>query len=159
VVQHGVTGLICDTPGELPAALREVTRLDPAACRARVAHEFSAEEMARGYERAYLVVLDADRAAEELDALGAADALDVVEALDPLGAVEAPDAQLAADGPGPHRAAEPATRPVTGRSRATLADLAELNPRQLEPRVAPRLASAAARRSKPPAGRPKVVGP
>jgi len=64
VVQHGVTGLICDSPDELPAALREVTALNPAACRARVAKEFSAQEMARGYERAYRAAVDAYRAAE-----------------------------------------------------------------------------------------------
>jgi glycosyltransferase involved in cell wall biosynthesis len=53
VVVHGVTGLICDSPGELPAALREVRRIDPAACRAHVAAHFSAEVMGRGYEAAY----------------------------------------------------------------------------------------------------------
>ena len=57
VVQHGVTGLICDSPDELPAALTEVTRLDPGACRKLVADEFSAQEMARGYERAYWAAL------------------------------------------------------------------------------------------------------
>ncbi len=58
VVADGVTGIVCDTPDELPAALREVTRINPAACRARVAKEFSAQEMARGYERAYRTVLE-----------------------------------------------------------------------------------------------------
>ena len=61
VVQHGVTGLICDTPEELPAALAEVTRIDPAACRKHVAEEFSAQELARGYERAYRAALTAHR--------------------------------------------------------------------------------------------------
>jgi len=61
VVQHGVTGLICDTPDELPAALAEVTRIDPAACRKHVAEEFSAQELARGYERAYWAALTGHR--------------------------------------------------------------------------------------------------
>jgi glycosyltransferase involved in cell wall biosynthesis len=151
VVQQGVTGLICDTPAELPTALREVTRLNPAACRARVARRFSAQEMARGYEQAYRAALEAHQAAEALDTRRAVEALDAqlaVEALDQHRAVEALD-----------RAVEPPTRPVAGRSRATLADLAELNPRQLEPRATPRPASPAARRTKPPAARPKVVGP
>ena len=64
VVQHGVTGLICDTPDELPAALAEVTRIDPAACRKHVAEEFSALELARGYERAYWTALTAQRSRE-----------------------------------------------------------------------------------------------
>jgi glycosyltransferase involved in cell wall biosynthesis len=59
VVQHGVTGLICDSPDELPRALAEVTRIDPAACRKHVAEEFSAQELARGYERAYWAALTA----------------------------------------------------------------------------------------------------
>ncbi|MGY1857692.1 glycosyltransferase family 4 protein [Modestobacter sp. SYSU DS0290] len=53
VVDHGVTGLVCETPADLPAALDAVRDLDPAACRARVAAHFSAEAMARGYEAAY----------------------------------------------------------------------------------------------------------
>ncbi len=57
VVQHGVTGLLCDSPEELPAALAEVTRIDPAACRQHVAARFSAQELARGYERAYWAAL------------------------------------------------------------------------------------------------------
>src|SRR5207245_4214353 len=57
VLEHGVTGLICDTPGELPAALGRVTAIDPAACRAHVAVRFSAQEMAYGYELAYRAVL------------------------------------------------------------------------------------------------------
>ena len=43
-------------PEELPAALREVVRLDPAACITHVADNFSAERMARGYEAIYRAV-------------------------------------------------------------------------------------------------------
>jgi glycosyltransferase involved in cell wall biosynthesis len=118
VVQHGVTGLVCDSPDELARALVDVRRLNPAACRARVARQFSAQEMARGYERAYLAALAA------------------------------------------HREIGLATRQATGtgRSRATLADVAELGPRPVEVLTAPRMASTAVRRPKP-AARPKVVGP
>lgn len=62
VIEPGVTGLICEKPDGLPAALREVTRIDPAACRARVAREFSAGEMARGYAQAYRDALEAQAA-------------------------------------------------------------------------------------------------
>ncbi|MCU1656587.1 MAG: glycosyltransferase, partial [Pseudonocardiales bacterium] len=40
IVRHGVTGLICDSRDELPAALRRVVALDPAACRADAANRF-----------------------------------------------------------------------------------------------------------------------
>jgi len=66
VVQHGVTGLICDSPDELPTALAEVTRIDPAACRKHVAEEFSALEMARGYERAYWAALTTQRSPDTM---------------------------------------------------------------------------------------------
>jgi len=64
VVVHGVTGLICDRPEQLPAALREVGGIDPAACRAHVAANFSAEAMARGYEAVYRRVLAGAAAAQ-----------------------------------------------------------------------------------------------
>lgn len=57
VVVDGVTGLICDGAGELPAAMREVVRIDPAACVAHVARNFSTERMARGYEAVYRSVV------------------------------------------------------------------------------------------------------
>jgi glycosyltransferase involved in cell wall biosynthesis len=57
VVEHGVTGLVCDTVAELPRALAQATAIDPAACRAHVAARFSAQEMAHGYELAYRAVL------------------------------------------------------------------------------------------------------
>jgi glycosyltransferase involved in cell wall biosynthesis len=53
LVRPGLTGLICDRPDELPAALREACHLDPADCVAHVAENFSVEGMARGYESAY----------------------------------------------------------------------------------------------------------
>jgi glycosyltransferase involved in cell wall biosynthesis len=53
VVRHGVTGFICERPEELPAALANVSLLDPADCVADVKERFSPEEMARRYEDVY----------------------------------------------------------------------------------------------------------
>jgi glycosyltransferase involved in cell wall biosynthesis len=53
VIVDGVTGFICESPSELPAALNTVGELDPAACRNHVARNFSAEALARGYAAAY----------------------------------------------------------------------------------------------------------
>ncbi|RZU77931.1 glycosyltransferase involved in cell wall biosynthesis [Micromonospora kangleipakensis] len=53
LVRPGLTGLVCDRADELPAALRESSRLDPADCVAHVAENFSLERMARGYEAVY----------------------------------------------------------------------------------------------------------
>ncbi|SDD96854.1 glycosyltransferase family 4 protein [Actinokineospora iranica] len=57
VVTHGETGLICDSPDDLPAALRDVDRIDPARCRQEVADRFTADTMAEGYLRVYRSVL------------------------------------------------------------------------------------------------------
>jgi glycosyltransferase involved in cell wall biosynthesis len=53
VVADGVTGLVCDRPEELPAALAEVVRIDPRACRERVLAGFTSDRMAAGYVQAY----------------------------------------------------------------------------------------------------------
>jgi glycosyltransferase involved in cell wall biosynthesis len=53
LVQHGVTGLLCDDADELPAALHQVTAIDPAACVAHVRSRFSADLMAQRYENVY----------------------------------------------------------------------------------------------------------
>ncbi|MEU9506947.1 glycosyltransferase family 4 protein [Micromonospora sp. NPDC048170] len=53
LVRPGTTGLVCEHVDELPGALRAATRLDPAACVAHVAENFSIERMAAGYEEAY----------------------------------------------------------------------------------------------------------
>jgi glycosyltransferase involved in cell wall biosynthesis len=57
VVEHGVTGLICDEIEQLPAALAAVTQLDPAACRQHVVDNFHADLVARGYAAVYRSVL------------------------------------------------------------------------------------------------------
>ncbi len=53
VVVNGVTGIICESPDQLAAALADVRRIDPVDCRAHVASHFSAAELARGYADAY----------------------------------------------------------------------------------------------------------
>lgn len=53
LVRPGETGLICDDPAELPAALWDVTDIDPQACVEWVRQAFSTDLMARRYEDAY----------------------------------------------------------------------------------------------------------
>jgi glycosyltransferase involved in cell wall biosynthesis len=53
IVADGVTGFICDTPEELPDALRQVDALDRSACVQRVREHFCAAAMAAEYEQVY----------------------------------------------------------------------------------------------------------
>jgi glycosyltransferase involved in cell wall biosynthesis len=53
VVLHGRTGVVCPDESDLPEALHEVGRLDPAECAAHVRTSFSVELMAQRYERVY----------------------------------------------------------------------------------------------------------
>jgi glycosyltransferase involved in cell wall biosynthesis len=53
IVESGVTGIVCDDPSQLAAALDDVRRIDPAACRRRVVERFDVTAMVRGYVRAY----------------------------------------------------------------------------------------------------------
>jgi glycosyltransferase involved in cell wall biosynthesis len=57
VVVDGVTGVICDSPDELPEAIRAAGSMDPARCRASVADRFRPSLSAEGYERVYRQVL------------------------------------------------------------------------------------------------------
>jgi glycosyltransferase involved in cell wall biosynthesis len=52
VIQHGVTGFICDDADEMAEAVDRVDEIDPDACR-RDAERFSAERMCRGYVDVY----------------------------------------------------------------------------------------------------------
>ncbi|WP_396899462.1 glycosyltransferase family 4 protein [Mycolicibacterium sp.] len=61
VVVDGVTGIICDSPDELPAAMERAKALDPAACRKHVAAHFGVGRFGSGYEDIYRSVLDAGR--------------------------------------------------------------------------------------------------
>jgi glycosyltransferase involved in cell wall biosynthesis len=59
VVEHGVTGFLCDRPDELPAAIHALGELDPARCRKRVEALFDLPVLVRGYERVYRIALQA----------------------------------------------------------------------------------------------------
>jgi glycosyltransferase involved in cell wall biosynthesis len=58
LVNHGVTGWICETEEELPVALQRTNEIDPKACVLHVEQNFSASLMARRYERVYLEAVD-----------------------------------------------------------------------------------------------------
>jgi glycosyltransferase involved in cell wall biosynthesis len=58
VIEHGVSGMICDTVDEMIAAVHRIGDIDPLACRARVVERFSAQAMTDAYEAVYLAVLD-----------------------------------------------------------------------------------------------------
>jgi glycosyltransferase involved in cell wall biosynthesis len=53
VVADGLTGYICDRPGELPAAIQRAGALDPEACRRHVVERFDVPDMVHGYETVY----------------------------------------------------------------------------------------------------------
>jgi glycosyltransferase involved in cell wall biosynthesis len=57
VVVDGVTGVLCDDPSELPAAITAARKLSATECRARVEDCFDAATMVRGYESVYREVL------------------------------------------------------------------------------------------------------
>ena len=57
VVVDGVTGYIRDDPADLPDALRQLDRIDPAACRRRVLDHFDIDGLGAGYEAVYRRVL------------------------------------------------------------------------------------------------------
>jgi glycosyltransferase involved in cell wall biosynthesis len=57
VVRDGETGLVCWHAKDLPAALNEVARISPAACRNHVCQSFSAQVMAERYEQVYRAAL------------------------------------------------------------------------------------------------------
>jgi glycosyltransferase involved in cell wall biosynthesis len=53
VIVDGVTGIVCDHPDELPAAIDKAQTLDPAACRRHVAAHFGVGRFGSGYEQIY----------------------------------------------------------------------------------------------------------
>jgi glycosyltransferase involved in cell wall biosynthesis len=57
VVIDGVTGMLCDNPADLPAAITAARQLSAAECRAHVENCFDAATMVRGYESVYREVL------------------------------------------------------------------------------------------------------
>jgi glycosyltransferase involved in cell wall biosynthesis len=63
VVVDGLTGYICNDPGELPQALARLDRIDPAACRHHVAAHFDIGRLGIGYETIYRQIANARRRA------------------------------------------------------------------------------------------------
>jgi glycosyltransferase involved in cell wall biosynthesis len=57
VVIDGITGVLCDDPAELPAAITAARRLSAVECRAHVENCFDAATMVLGYESVYREVL------------------------------------------------------------------------------------------------------
>lgn len=57
IVLHGETGLLCNRPEDLAAAIDAVGSLEPARCRSHVKERFSAERMVERYERLYTALL------------------------------------------------------------------------------------------------------
>jgi hypothetical protein len=53
VVEHGRSGIVVDTYEDMPAALEQADRLDPAEIRAVVEERFSPERMVSEYVAAY----------------------------------------------------------------------------------------------------------
>ncbi len=62
VIEHGLTGFVCDNVDEMVRAVQDVARLNRADCRFRVERYFSAEAMTDAYEEAYARLLSADGA-------------------------------------------------------------------------------------------------
>ncbi len=58
VVADGRSGIICDSPDELPLGIDKAMQLRPADCRDHVARRFDLSQMARGYEHVYRQVMD-----------------------------------------------------------------------------------------------------
>jgi len=53
VLEHGVTGFICDDEDEMVNAIRRIDEIDRSRCRAEVERRFSPATMADAYERVY----------------------------------------------------------------------------------------------------------
>jgi glycosyltransferase involved in cell wall biosynthesis len=53
VVEHGVTGFVCDDEDEMVEAVGRLSEIDRARCRAEAERRFSPAAMADGYEQVY----------------------------------------------------------------------------------------------------------
>ncbi len=53
VIEHGVTGFVCDTEDDLVAAVERIGEIDRARCRAEVERRFSPSAMVECYEQVY----------------------------------------------------------------------------------------------------------
>ncbi len=56
IVENGLTGIVCDTPAEMPAAIRSAPDLDRSACRLAAEERFSISRMAQEYASIYTTV-------------------------------------------------------------------------------------------------------
>ena len=61
VLEHGISGFICDDVDEMTDAVNRLGEIDPAACRRR-AEEFGVDRMCARYESVYTDVLERLRA-------------------------------------------------------------------------------------------------
>jgi glycosyltransferase involved in cell wall biosynthesis len=59
IVDHGITGFVCDSDAELVSAIDQIGRLDRAACRRAVEARFSAARMVSDHLKLYQRLLDA----------------------------------------------------------------------------------------------------
>jgi len=80
VVEHGVTGYVCDSIAEMIVAVDAIPRIDRRACRAHVEGRFSPAAMVDGYEFVYRQVVGSDDTLLEALPFGI-DKLTYVEAL------------------------------------------------------------------------------
>ena len=53
IVADGETGVVCNSPSELPAGIEAAAALEPGRCRARAAARFGVDRMVEGYEVIY----------------------------------------------------------------------------------------------------------
>jgi hypothetical protein len=61
IVEHGVTGWLCDHPDELADAITDVDRLRPEDCRRHAVDRFDLPRMVENLEAAYQAVVPATR--------------------------------------------------------------------------------------------------
>jgi glycosyltransferase involved in cell wall biosynthesis len=67
IVEHGVTGLLCDDEDDMIDALRHARDFDRAACRLSAVGRFCAERMVADHRRLYRAMADGRRTAEVID--------------------------------------------------------------------------------------------
>ena len=61
VIEHGVTGFVCETDAEMARAVGDIATLDRRACRAEFERRFTVGTMARAYLEVYDTLLGLDR--------------------------------------------------------------------------------------------------
>jgi glycosyltransferase involved in cell wall biosynthesis len=66
IVEHGVSGMLCDTVDEMVLAASQAATIERAACRRRVQDEFSTERMVEQHVRVYRTLVRGHRSRGEL---------------------------------------------------------------------------------------------